>query len=134
MLKILLFALVLMFSPFAQSQEHPTQKSVMIKNKSQQDKLGTHEFPLTVEIIPSKKAEEVAGNQEKQESEKLINDTLIARSTVALAVFTCLLFVFTAALWKATVKLGRDAKETSEKQFKQMEASLSCQRRVRCNA
>ncbi len=55
---------------------------------------------------------------------KLSYDRLIARSTVALALVTLVLAIFTAALWWATYRLGRDGRAVSERQAAETIRSL----------
>ncbi|MHB1992914.1 hypothetical protein [Metallibacterium scheffleri] len=52
-------------------------------------------------------------------------DWWAARATVALAVITFLLAIFTGALWWVTLQLSRDARKTGESQSARMQESIS---------
>lgn len=52
-------------------------------------------------------------------------EEILAWSTVALALFTALLFFVTAKLWRATLALGKEAKVTSDRQAREMQESLT---------
>lgn len=81
--------------------------------------------PISVSIVRSPEDERRLADGDHKEAAKESNDKLVAYSTVALAVVTLALAVWTGLLWKATVRLGRDAKETSERQSEEMQRSIA---------
>ncbi len=123
-----LFILLMAFAFPCYSQEQPSQKGAKAHNPAASDQRGTQQSPLIVEIAPSPDADKIAEKQETQEAEKSKNDTLIANATAALAAITLFLAFYTARLWKATVELGRDAKNTSERQSREMQESIAVAR------
>ncbi|MFX1716758.1 hypothetical protein [Paraburkholderia sp. A1RO-5L] len=88
------------------------------------DKLPSHQ-PISVSIVRSAEDERRLSESDHAELTKESNDKLVAYSTVALAVVTLFLAIWTGLLWKATVRLGRDAKETSERQSQEMQKSIT---------
>ncbi|WP_211625873.1 hypothetical protein [Paraburkholderia domus] len=81
--------------------------------------------PISVSIVRSEEDERRLAEGDQAEVTKESNDRLVAYSTVALAVVTLFLAIWTGLLWKATVRLGRDAKETSERQSQEMQKSIA---------
>lgn len=55
----------------------------------------------------------------------LAPDWWVARATIALAVITFFLAIFTGALWWTTLQLSRDARKTGESQADRMQESIS---------
>lgn len=86
--------------------------------------LGTVDMPLVVESIAAPDSEDDASYREYEHHEKPSLDRWATYSSVALAVFTFLLFVFTAMLWWVTFRLSRDAKESSTRQSAETRRSL----------
>jgi len=81
--------------------------------------------PISVSIVRSAEDERRLADGDHEELAKESNDKLVAYSTVALAVVTLALAIWTGLLWYATVRLGRDAKETSERQSEEMQRSIA---------
>jgi hypothetical protein len=80
--------------------------------------------PISVSIVRSADDERRLADGDHEELAKESNDKLVAYSTVALALVTLTLAIWTGLLWYATVRLGRDAKETSERQSGEMQRSI----------
>ena len=86
---------------------------------------GTEAAPLFVKSIPSAEDKDEAAHKEYERHEKPALDRRLTISTELLALFTFLLFVFTACLWWVTYRLSRDAKEASSRQAVQTESALA---------
>jgi hypothetical protein len=96
-------------------------------NNDNHDKADKSLFqrPISVSIVRSVEDERRLTESDHAELARESNDKLVAYSTVALAVVTLSLAIWTGLLWKATVRLGRDAKETSERQSQEMQKSIA---------
>ena len=81
--------------------------------------------PISVSIVRSAEDERRLSDGDREELAKESNDKLVAYSTVVLAVVTLILATVTGLLWVATLRLGRDAKQTSERQAKEMQNSIA---------
>jgi hypothetical protein len=92
---------------FNQTQTQPEKN----QQRAAQDKRGTKNFPIVVEILPAKDADEKSAHDETYEKEKSTNDSIIALGTVALAIFTFLLFLY-------TTKLVSDGRDTARKELR----------------
>lgn len=79
---------------------------------------GTHDSPFVVDILPVPNADKIAERKSEQENEKSTLDGLIAWSTIALAVITFFLALFTACLWASTKKLVTGAEDTAQRQLR----------------
>jgi hypothetical protein len=71
---------------------------------------GTASNPVFVKSLPSPESEADARHKQYEHQEKPTLDRWLTGGTVALAVFTFLLFCFTAALWYVTYRLSKDAR------------------------
>lgn len=111
-------------SPTKGSQQ-PQAQSKNAKQPTAPDQRGTEKSPLVVKTLPAPNAEAKAKREADQEKEKATNDKLIAYSTVAIAVITFFLALYTAKLWRATVKLGSDAKDAADRQAAELQKSLA---------
>ena len=78
----------------------------------------TASAPLFVQIIPAAERASDAEYKEYEQHEKPRLDRWLTGSTVALAVFTFLLFIYTACLWRSTSKLVRKTDENSQIQLR----------------
>ncbi len=99
------------------------------KNKEhhqEKEQKGTKNSPLyiTGEIHTIKNEEEARENA-KERNIKAETDATLVIYTGFLALFTFLLFCFTAALWWVTYRLSMASKETGERQASEMEKSLT---------
>ncbi len=108
-------------------------KRTQIQNtETPQLKIDDRNKRKTIEqsLIPAKTTsapdspEDVAHKQ-YEHHEKPMLDRWLTYSTVALASFTFFLFVFTAALWWATYRLSRDAREVATRQAREMQRALA---------
>ena len=102
------------------------QQSVSKKydKKSEPDNRGTDKSPVFIKIIPTEPTHEQSKQETKVKLEKSLNDKVLVYSTLALTVATILLALFTYRLWSATVKMSKDAKDTSDRQAAEMTKSL----------
>jgi hypothetical protein len=118
----LLLLIVCVVSSVAYSEQ---PQATQLKKASQAEKIGTDNEPFFVKIVPAQDAEEKAAKEEEHRKEKAQEDKRLADATVWLAAVTTILALFTALLWWATYKLSRDAKQTADRQAKEMQESLS---------
>lgn len=79
---------------------------------------GTANVPLFVQSVPSPENEEDAAHKKYERYEKPSLDRRITIGTELLALFTFLLFCFTAALWLATRRLVKDADKSAKQQLR----------------
>jgi hypothetical protein len=100
--------------PSASQQEHP--KAGETASRAQADNEGAKQSPLFREInsMPDRRQEERDGYA-ADSREKTHTDRWMVGLTAFVAIFTGLLAVATAFLWKATRDLVREAKDSSEK-------------------
>lgn len=108
----------------AKGSSQPQTKPEKIHHESTKDLREINESPLVVDIPPAPNTEKLAERKNEQENEKSSLDRLIAWSTVALAVITFFLALFTAKLWKSTGDLAKGAEDTAKRQLR---AYLSAQ-------
>lgn len=101
-----------------ESGKQEKQQSVEPKKDTYSDQRGTEDAPFVVEVIATRISDETAKQQAAHEHEKFFNEKLIAYGTVALAVVTALLALFTFRLWKSTGKLVVGAEKTAERQLR----------------
>ena len=129
-----LLSLSLIFGVAHSQEPAPDGRESSQKSKAQpksgntaaaKDQRGTAQSPFVVQVLPSENAHTKSQSEQRHENEKTATDELIAYATIALAAITFFLALYTAKLWKATVKLGSEAKDTSERQAREMEQSLS---------
>jgi hypothetical protein len=107
-----------------ESKKQEQDKSGERKQQAGSDERGSHTVPLVIEVLPAKDADEITRQQHKHEQDKAFYDGLIAWSTIALAIVTTILAGFTGALWWATYKLARDARDAAKRQSIEMKESL----------
>lgn len=100
------------------SSKQPENKTTKSYQVTINDKQGTKESPFFIVNLPAINADEITKRKNEQEDEKSTLDKLIAFSTVALAVITFFLALFTAFLWASTRALVKDARETSKVQLR----------------
>jgi hypothetical protein len=105
----------------SQQQQAKAKKSQPI---SSADQRGTEQAPLVVKTLPSEHAHTKTDEERTHEQDKATDDRILTISTAALAFITLVLAFYTGKLWNATVVLGKDAKETSERQAREMRDSL----------
>lgn len=115
---LIAIALFVSFTCSVYSKEQPIDKAGERQDKTKAEERGTDNSPLTIKILPAPGAAEKAAQEEEHRKEKAHEDSLLAGSTVWLALVTTALAVFTAFLWNATVKLVREAKKTGTMQLR----------------
>ena len=103
--------------PFKRPQE-PQVQSQKSQQTTFQEKRGTHQSPLVIEILPAKDADEKTRHERESENKKVFNDTIMAGATVALAVITSFLAIFTWKLWRATGKLVESGENTARTELR----------------
>ena len=128
---LLLLALVI---GGAQSQEPiPSSGNSIEKPKSQpkkneksapKDRGGTEASPVVVKILPTQTTNPPPTENANRQHDYTSAEWWLIYITGTLAAFTLGLMLYTARLWGATVKLGEDAQETSERQAREMQESL----------
>ncbi|MXS78415.1 hypothetical protein ABF87_10680 [Nitrosomonas sp. JL21] len=102
-----------------------------MKNKNnlhiqEKEQIGTVNFPLFIKgEIHSIKNEEETRDEMKERKAKSETDAKLVEYTGLLALFTFLLFFFTAALWWVTYRLSVASKEAGARQAEEMEKSLA---------
>ena len=106
----------------SKKQEQP--KATERDQETSKDERGTKNEPLIIEILPADNADEIARRKSQHEEDKSFYDSLIAWATIALAVVTTGLAVFTGRLFYATNTMVKDAKATGERQAEEMKESL----------
>lgn len=108
-----------------------TEEPIGIENKNnihneEKGQIGTVSFPLFITgEVHSIKNEEETREEVKERKAKAETDAKLVRYTGLLALFTFLLFIFTAALWWVTYRLSVASKEAGARQAKEMEESLA---------
>ena len=107
-----------------ESKQQEQAKTGERNQRASKEERGSHTSPLIVEVLPPKGADETAKQQHEYEYAKSFYDRLIAWATVALAIVTIGLAVFTALLWLATYRLAQDAKQTATRQAGEMQETL----------
>jgi len=92
---------------------------------AQSQQTGTESHPVFIKIVPAPDGEKKSAEEKKNRNKKAREDTLLVNATIGIAVVTSLLAFFTAALWRATYYLAKDAKAASERQAREMKESLA---------
>ena len=125
------FSLTCMMCAHSWSAENPKHNAKDNAQTVQADLRGTRQSPFVVEMIPSERSYAKTDAEKIQEQAKAYDDRLIAHSTLALAVVTSLLalftlglMVYTGKLWGATRKLVEAADTTARQQALDMRESL----------
>ncbi|HUJ79476.1 MAG TPA: hypothetical protein VLY45_04080 [Nitrospiria bacterium] len=95
----------------ATSNQQKQSKSTKTEPPPSNDLRGTYESPLVINVLPTPNADEIAKRKREQEEEKSTLDRWLTGATVALAVITFFLALYTARLWSAT-------KESSQRQLR----------------
>ncbi len=103
--------------PFKRTQE-PRVQSQKSPQVTSQDKRGTNQSPLVIEILPAKDADEKTRHERESENKKAFNDMLMASATIALAFITFFLAIFTGKLWGATKKLVASGENTARTELR----------------
>ena len=121
MMRSLLLIVTLLFCGFAWSVESEKQQSVHLSQQAQNEHRGSKNAPVFIDgEVTTKKDEEETRSENIERVFKAGIDRRIANYTGYLALFTFLLFVFTAALWWVTLQLSRDAKKASDRQAEEL--------------
>ena len=105
--------------------QEPNASASKPASQSATEQRGTASSPLFIQSLSGPEREADAAHKKYEHHEKPTLDRWLTYSTVALALFTLLLFGFTAALWWVTLKLGRQAKADSERQATETQQSLA---------
>jgi hypothetical protein len=124
MRKILL-VIAISFCGYAWAIEQHEISPQKPKGQAKTEQAGTERNPVTIKILPPQDAEAKATKEEEYRKEKSVQDEKLVDATVWLFRVTTALALFTFGLWFATVRLGRDAKKSNERQAREMERSLS---------
>lgn len=122
------FVFVLSISCLAQSNppapgvgisiQHNDAKGEQSAQNGPNESSGTDGAPVFVKGVPRQESEADARHKQYEHHEKPTLDRWLTWATVALAVFTCLLFIFTALLWMSTSRLVKEAADTARKQLR----------------
>lgn len=102
----------------AKADQQKKSKPTNAQDRPNQELQGTKEKPLVVDILPAPDAEKVAKRKTDQEEEKSTLDRWLTGATVALAVITFFLALYTARLWEATSKLVAGSERTAAMQMR----------------
>jgi hypothetical protein len=96
----------------------PTESRKKVKPQAAQsqeaaskDQRGTEKSPLILKVIPTTKSEDEAALERQDREDRTTNERLLIFANILLAVFTGLLAIYTAKLW-------REAKRTAERQLR----------------
>jgi hypothetical protein len=110
----------------AWSGEPQKPKSNRGAQQSTAEQRGTESAPVFVKgEVTTKKDKTEADNDAKEREVKEETDASLVKYTGYLALFTLLLFVFTAGLFAVTFRLSRDAKATGDEHAGKMEKSIT---------
>lgn len=112
------FAESLPLSPAPCNNSQKEQTKFNNCKKTTKDLRGTAESPFVVNVLPPQNADLETASKNRQEDEKATNDRIIAYATVALAVVTLFLAIFTWRLWNSTSELVKGADKTAEMQLR----------------
>jgi hypothetical protein len=110
-------------SAYSRGDLHPDTKNPN-KGRPYIEQRGSDQSPVVVKIVTSPEAEANAAEEKQHRAESAIEEKRLTNATVALAVVTTLLALFTAGLWWVTYKLASEARETSTRQAQEMGKSL----------
>lgn len=125
---------------FAQAASQPPAPSGRVSGEQQQPKAsqpvqssapeqrGTARAPLFIQSIPAAESASDAAHKVYEHHEKPTLDRWLTGSTVALAVFTLVLAIFTALMWVATYRLALHSKKTGDQQATDTKAALEIAR------
>jgi len=135
-MKVVLLCLALVLSgacTAASNPPHPSSGESIQKQDSKaaqaaqnpaSEQKGTERNPIFVKSLPSPQSESDTRHKEYEHHEKPTLERLMGWGTLALAVFTCLLFMFTALLWWVTYRLSNDAREEGKHRSIEMADSI----------
>jgi hypothetical protein len=118
----LLLALLISGCALAQSKQETPQAKPGNQSAANEQR-GTESAPVFIKV-PGPTSEKEARYEHYEKEEKPANERSIANATTALAWITGVLAFFTGALWLATYRLARDAKEAAARQAIDMQNSL----------
>lgn len=131
---LIALALVCCFSlAFSQPSSPSGGKSIQQQNaKPSQpthnpasEQRGTEQQPIFIKSLAGPESESDARHKEYEHHEKPTLERYMGYGTLALAFFTCALFIFTALLWRVTLQLSKDAKTSGESQSMKMGLSIA---------
>lgn len=111
-------------SPAKANRLPPNQAVEASEAKSEPDNRGTMDHPAVVDLSPSSVPKIEAIDKTERPIDHLSPEWLLAYFTGALALITGGLALYTFRLYRATVGLGRDAKQTAKDQTNRMERSV----------
>jgi hypothetical protein len=98
------------------SLAYPQEKSNQAQETTAAEQRATDKNPISVKIPAAPDAAAEAAKQEQYRDQQARQNARLVNATIALAVVTSILAVFTGGLWWATYSLGRQARRTSERQ------------------
>lgn len=107
-----------------QGTQQQNAKSTQPAQDAASEQRGTERRPLFIKSLPSPDSEAEARHKEYEHHEKPMLERFMGWGTLALSIFTFILFVFTGLLWWVTLQLSKDAKRSGEAQSGKMEASI----------
>jgi hypothetical protein len=141
MRKLFILLFILLLPSLAQSQEpspsafltskNEQEHSSYTANKTNTYNRGSQQNPIFIKELPSEPTASERDAEAKEREQKASNERRTVNSTIVVAIFTAVLAIitgflakYTFKLWHATVDLSKDAKETADRQAKEMEDSL----------
>lgn len=102
--------------PEAHSKQH--------EQRAAGDQRGTENSPVFIKVIPSLPVEPDPAKESDNRHDYASSEWWLVYITAALVAATCGLIIYTARLWSATKALAEDAKQTAERQAREMQESL----------
>jgi hypothetical protein len=135
-MKIVLLCFVLLMSGVCTAASNPpppsswegiqkqNSKAAQAAQNPTSEQKGTEQNPIFVKSLPSPQSESDTRHKEYEHHEKPTLERFMGWGTLALAIFTGLLFVFTAGLWWVTYRLSRDAREEGKSRSREMAESI----------
>lgn len=120
-----IFASAVLRANTPHDQKRTLQPSILAP--SPPDERGTAKQPLVIDVLPATSAVPTpaeARYQTYEQEQRPLNETWTAKATIALAVVTGVLALFTALMWWYTRQLAIGAVNAAEAQHAQTESSL----------
>jgi len=101
-----------------EQNKHPQTKSQGGENGSNADQRGTESSPLVVKVVlPHDTNPATKSNPQEQDNEPP-HEWWVIVPTIALALFTLVLAIYTWKLWGTTKRVAQEAKNSSERQLR----------------
>lgn len=127
-MRTMLAIVFILSAMFARADDSTPSKVVKPEQKAAEtasDKRGTKGFPAVIEIEKSSVIRVEATDITERRHDYTNGEWWLVYLTGALAFVTFLLALYTGKLYRATVRLGEDAKKTSDRQETEMRESLA---------